>query len=160
MARPRPAVLIGLVLFSALAASAAAQESDPLPVAAEFTAKLGWTPAEALAWMGAPESLFPYRGAAEREDTVAFFYPDRLYLFWFRDRVWQVRADERWDGEVDGVRMGMDLEEVISLWGPPINDVDPQPTWTLPDRGYPVRIRLYFDEDGRLSDLYVYRSDW
>ena len=27
-------------------------------------------------------------------------------------------------------------------------------------RGYPVRIRLYFDEAGRLADLYVFRGDW
>ena len=139
---------------------AGAEESGPLPHAAELTGKLGWTPEEALSWLGAPVSMFPYRGSVPEEDNVVFYYPDHLYIFWFQDRVWQLRVDERWNGVVDGLRMGMTLSEVTDLWGPPVNDWDKQPTWTLPDRGYPVRIRLYFADDGRLNDLYVYRSDW
>ena len=135
-------------------------EDITLPVAADFTSRLGWTPDEAITWLGAPEGLFPYRGRVEGEDNVVFYYPDHLYLFWFRDRVWQVRVDERWNGEVDGVRMGMSLDDIIALWGSPINEFDEAPTWTLPDRGYPVRLRLFIDEEGKLIDLYVFRSDW
>lgn len=137
-----------------------AQESEPLPHAAELTAALGWSPAEAFSWMGSPMSLFAYRGSSQSEDNVVFYYPDHKYLFWFQDRVWQVRVDERWNGEIDGVGMGMSMNSIVSLWGPPINDRDEHPTWTLPDRGYPVRIRLYFDGADRLNDIYIYRGDW
>ncbi len=131
-----------------------------LPLAEDFTAYLGWLPAEAHQWLGAPENLFVYRGNVSAEDNVVYYYSNHIYLFWFGSRVWQVRADERWKGSVDGVNMGMTRKEVEKLWGPPVNSFDAQPTWLLPDRGYPVRIRLYFDEQGRLNDLYVYRSDW
>ena len=131
-----------------------------LPLAVEFSAGLGWTLDEALSWLGPPASMFPFRGDVAEEDNVVFFYPDSRYLFWFNDRVWQLRADENWKGEVDGVAMGMKRSQIDRLWGAPINDWDENPTWTLPDRGYPVRIRLYFDDNDRLVDLYVYRSDW
>jgi hypothetical protein len=135
-------------------------DSEPLPHAESLTSWLGMTIPEVHQLMGSPESLFPYRGRSENEDNVVFYYPDHFYVFWFQDRVWQVRVDDRWSGSLDGVKMGTSLSEVLTLWGKPINDRDPQPTWTLPDRGYPVRIRLYFDDNSRLVDLYVYRSDW
>lgn len=150
----------GLILLFLVFGINTAAVADKLPLAEEFTARLGWLPADAHQWLGGPENLFVYRGRVSEEDNVVYYYPDHVYLFWFRNRVWQVRADEDWTGSVDGVRMGMSREEVEKLWGPPINNFDAQPTWTLPDRGYPVRIRLYFNEDNRLHDLYVFRSDW
>jgi hypothetical protein len=135
-------------------------DKEPLPRAEGLTSWLGMTISEVHQLLGSPEGLFPYRGRSEDEDNVIFYYPDHFYIFWFQDRVWQVRVDDRWIGSLDGVKMGMSLTEVLALWGKPINDRDPQPTWTLPDRGYPVRIRLYFDELDRLFDLYIYRSDW
>ena len=136
-----------------------AVDPGPLPHAGEFTAKLGWTVKEATVGLGPPKNIFVHRGEVPEEDNIVFFYPDYSYIFWFNDRVWQVRVDERWAGDVDGVRMGMPREAVEELWGPPINDLDVEPTWPLPDQGYPVRVRLYFVDD-RLVDLYVYRSDW
>ena len=152
------AAVVLLVLASGVLLGA---DETALPKAEAFTARLGWTPEDALDELAAPESLFPYRGELEEEDNVVFYYPDHSYLFWFRDRVWQLRLDRRWSGDIDGVSMGMTLDEVIAAWErPPINSRDEAPTWTLPDRGYPVRIRLYFGADGRLNDLYIYRSDW
>jgi hypothetical protein len=146
-------------LFSPML-SAGSESSGPLPHAEEFTRNLGLQVKDSFSLMETPVSIFPYRGSVSSEDNVVFYYSDSTYFFWFHDRVWQVRADERWQGEVDGVSMGMKLPEIIRLWGPPINNRDEQPTWTLPDRGYPVRIRLYFSDEGLLNDLYVYRSDW
>ena len=160
MKPPARMVLISIQILFLITSMNLSAEDLQLPLAADLTSPLGWTPDEAFAWLGAPEGLFPYRGHVEGDDSVVFYFPDHFYLFWFRDRVWQVRVDEHWNGEVDGVRMGMGLDEVISLWGPPINDFDAAPTWTLPDRGYPVRLRLFFDDGGKLIDLYVFRSDW
>lgn len=132
-----------------------------LPLSADLSARLGWTPEEALAAKGTPANIFPFRGETPDEDNVVFYYSDHSYLFWFQDRVWQTRVDSRWRGNIDGVSMGMTLEEVVEIWQrPPINNTDTAPTWTLPDRGYPVRIRLFFDGDGTLFDIYVFRSDW
>ena len=149
------------LLFVLLAAAPLSAGEPVLPVAAGLVSRLGWTPDEAIDALGPPVNMFPYRGTSETEDNVVFFYPDHSYLFWFRDRVWQARVDSRWEGDIDGVSMGMTLDEVLGVWGrDPINRNDPAPTWTLPDRGYPVRIRLYFNQSGKLSDIYVFRSDW
>ena len=127
-------------------------------MAEQFAVRLGWTIDEAVN-LGFPESMFVHRGAVPEEDNIVFYYPDHVYLFWFRDRVWQVRVDERWQGEVDGVSMGMSRHKVESLWGKPINTTEISPTWTLPDKGYPCRIRLFF-RNKRLVDMYIFRSDW
>ena len=158
-----PAFLILMPILAGAPVRAAAEETSEstvrLPLAAELSGMLGWTPEEAYAWLGAPEALFPFTDESG-DDCVVLYFPDHSYLFWYDDRVWQVRVDQRWEGTVDGVSMGAMRDEVEDLWGPPINDFDDNPTWTLPDRGYPVRVRLYFDEADRLADLYVYRSDW
>ncbi len=152
-----PAVLICMVCFPA---AAAAEDKGPLPHALEFSEMLGMSAEDVFTGPDPPGSIFSYRGNTPEEDNVVFYYPDSIYLFWFQDRIWQVRADERWTGDVDGVSMGMSLQEIRKLWGPPINNRDENPTWTLPDQGYPVRIRLYFSDTGALKDMYVYRADW
>ncbi|MCK5735691.1 MAG: hypothetical protein KAH21_04390 [Spirochaetaceae bacterium] len=153
-------ILISCVSLFSAPVTVWAESPSPLPHAVEFTDKLGWTAEDVFNQQNIPESFFSYRGNTSSEDNVVFYYQDATYLFWFHDRVWQVRADERWEGRVDGVSMGMNIQEVVNLWGPPVNDWDEHPTWTLPDRGYPVRIRMYFSDDGLLNDIYVYRGDW
>ncbi|MCG8453804.1 MAG: hypothetical protein MI717_11555 [Spirochaetales bacterium] len=130
------------------------------PQAQEWTPFIGFEPGEALQELGAPTEIFAHRGASAEEDNVVFFYPNRFYLFWFQNRVWQIRFDEKWEGELEGVTMGMPRSEVEALWGPSINEGDEHPTWILPDQGYPLRARLYFEDDRGLVDLYIYRSDW
>jgi len=151
--------LIILTVFSAVSVSAH-ENSENLPVAEEFTVMLGMTPDTAINILGVPESIFSFRGEKPEEDNVVFYYKNNTYIFWFNDRVWQVRADKRWEGSLDGVSMGMKKQNVLSLWGKPINNFDPQPTWVIAGRSFPVRIRLYFDSEDSLVDLYVYRSDW
>ena len=137
-----------------------AQEKNIPPLAEDFTDHLGWTFDKVLEKYGSPMNIFVQRGQSPDLDTVVFYYTGHLYLFWFNDRVWQVRVDEHWEGEVDAVRMGMDRSEIERLWGSPLNPEDENPTWTLPQKGFPSRIQLFFNSGKRLIDLYVYRSDW
>ena len=129
-----------------------AQSFDPLGL-------IGLDPASALQTLGPPVEVFPYRGADAAEDNVVFFYPDFTYLFWFRNRVWQVRFDQRFTGTVFGLKLGM-RQEVVGLPG----------NWRLIEAGdslyfdpleadYPIRVRLVFSE-GLLHDIYVYRRDY
>lgn len=124
-----------------------------------LAALLGMTLKEAAAAFGPPEQVFPVRGAKPWEDDVAFYYRDHSYLFWFRDRVWEVRVDRRFGGTAIGVRMGETRAEVAKVLGKPFHVGTDSEIFILPGRGYPVRARLFFTED-HLSDLYVYRGDF
>ncbi len=45
-----------------------------------------------------------------------------------------------------------------ALLGPPMREIGDSLVYHLEDRGYPVRLRLYFRE-GLLADAYCYRGD-
>lgn len=165
----------GAILLLALAGwPAAAQEPSPsspapLPPAGaeaasagvDLSALVGLTLAEALERFGAPEQMFAARGQESWQDDVVFYYPAHLYLFWHQERVWQARADERFTGGLLASRtlaMGAKREEVLGLLGPPMRELGDSLVYHLEDRGYPVRLRLYFRE-GLLADAYCYRGD-
>ncbi len=90
---------------------------------------------------------------------MVYYYDSYVYLFWYDNRVWQVRLDKRYEGSLGGVFMGDPKEKVLELLGAPFYADGESIIYNLPDRGYPVRIRLFFEED-LLSDLYIYRSDF
>ena len=82
--------------------------------------------------------MFSFRGQDETQDNVVFFYPDYLYLFWYRNRVWQVRCDRRFATTVFGVAMGMPREVI-------------ERTSSASSR--PREIRCFFDlEDAKYAD--------
>lgn len=108
---------------------------------------------------GLPQRMFTFRGTEESRDDVVFYYPDHMYLFWFKERVWQVRYDRRSQAIVHGVSLGMSRQEVEAA-------VSERPLVASGDSLYfdltgswPVRVRLVF-AGSALSDIYVYRSDF
>ncbi len=129
-----------------------ALELDPI-------ALIGLDLRAALEVLGLPREVFPFRGEAPAEDNVVFFYPDYVYLFWYRDRVWQVRCDRRFDGTVFGVRLGMSIEEARAGNGRALIERGDSIYFDVTDAAYPIRVRLVF-ADGLLNDVYVYRSDY
>jgi hypothetical protein len=120
---------------------------------------IGLGPGEAMRLLGAPEALYTERGEEQRQDDVVFYYPQHLYLFWFEDRVWQVRLDGRYEGEAFGLHMGDGRERVLALMGRPLRELPDSLVYQLPDRGYPMRLRLFFGDGELLADLYCYRGD-
>ena len=131
--------------------------SDPLDLMeAEL---IGLTIPEAFDRYGTPARLFSLRGDEEWQDDVVFFYSDYLYLYWFQDRVWQIRYDSRHSGEVAGLKMGQSLDAVSAIIGPPHYGGTGSLFYDLRDSGFPLRLRLAF-KDGRLNDIYIYRSDF
>jgi hypothetical protein len=113
---------------------------------------------EAFARFGPPLAVAALRGEQPWQDDVVFSYAGGLQLFWYRERVWQVRLDVRYDGRVYRLRMGSTRGRVLELMGPPSREEEQALVYHLEDRGYPVRLRFYFEED-RLVDLYCYRGD-
>jgi hypothetical protein len=145
-------LLLVFPLLCCAAPPCAAAESDPVGL-------IGMDPASALETLGPPTEILSYRGAEESEDNVVFFYSDFIYLFWFRNRVWQVRFDRRFKGEVLGLKLGMRREDAGS--GPPWAQTEQGNSvyFDLLQAQYPIRVRLVFVE-GTLRDIYIYRSDY
>jgi hypothetical protein len=143
-----------LAFFLCLAAvpNAFSQENDPARL-------IGMDPRAAFAALGSPQEVFAFRGAEEKQDNVVFFYSDFFYLFWFKNRVWQVRFDKRFARSVFGLSMGMSDAEVERACGRPLIPAGNSLYFDLDGQRYPLRVRLVF-EAGTLSDMYVYRSDF
>lgn len=135
------------------------ENTGVLTETAETAAYLGYSLEEAYREFGPPAEVFVHRGEEDWQDNVVFYYPGHLYLFWYENRVWQVRLDGRYENEFMGMRMGIGRNEVTGLLGEPFFSDGESFIYVLPDRGVPVRIRLFFD-DNKLADMYVYRSDF
>lgn len=140
-------------------ASAQVHPAYVLPGTRPLESLVGMTLAAAFAAFGPPDEVFSVRGDQAWEDDVVFYYSDHTYLFWFKDRVWQVRADERYSAQVIGVKMNESRSDVEAALGPPFHTGSDSDIFILPGNGFPVRARLFF-ADGSLSDLYIYRGDF
>ena len=154
-----PAKADGADPVSSSAKTTTGVEAKILPGERPLGSLLGMTLAAAMAEFGAPEEVFPLRGRKAWEDDVVFYYPDHSYLFWFRNRVWQVRVDRRFSGSILGLKMGESRNKVRDVLGAPFHTGNDSEIFILPDRGFPVRARLFFAAD-ELSDVYVYRGDF
>lgn len=152
MRRCSLALLLALSTLAALPLVA-----DPV----EATTVLGMQLKPVVDDLGLPQSMFTYRGTDPTQDDVVFFYPaDHLYLYWYKDRVWQVRYDRRATAVVHGVSMGMSRTAVEAAVSerPLVTDGDSVYV-DLDTESFPVRMRLVFSGDA-VSDIYVYRSDF
>lgn len=170
--RRTAALALALVLAGAVFAQErgpeAAAAADPV---ADKLLLIGMTPEESFAALGAPTEMFVFRGAESRLDDVVFYFTTSLYVFWYENRIWQVRADSRYGGAFMGLRMGFTREQVIAVIDRPFQEVAESLVFLLSDasllpgtggrnRGlYPLRLRAFFRE-GRLADLYLYRGDF
>lgn len=144
-----PFLLSFLLSFSTLYA-------DELNALAEH---LGRSLEDVITKDGLPDEMYSVRGPSAGQDSVVFFYENRISFFWAESHVWQVRADREYLSQENALQMGMSRDEVLSTLGEADLDKEDYYIYTLPQKGYPVSCALYFDED-KLSDLYVYRSDF
>ncbi len=56
------------------------------------------------------------------------------------------------------LKKGLSTEEVLKVMGAAFAEVGDSLVYNLEDRGYPLRLRLFF-ADGFLNDFYCYRGD-
>lgn len=125
---------------------------DPAPL-------LGLGLAESYLRLGAPASVAAFRGVEAWQDDVVFSFGSGYSLFWFGDRLWQIRFTPGYGGSVYGLFLGDGKDKVYSLLGAPFYEAEGSLVYRLPYRGYPVRLRVVVAE-GRVADLYLYRADF
>ncbi len=126
----------------------------------EATQVIGMGLKSVVAAFGLPQSMYPFRGSAEDRDDVVFYYPDHMYLFWFKDRVWQVRFDRRATVVFHGVSLGMSRQEVeAAVRERPLVAQGDSLYFDLETDSFPMRVRVVFG-GSTVTDLYIYRSDF
>lgn len=126
--------------------------------AAAALALLGMEAPELCSRLGAPDEVYPLRGESEAQDDVVFGYSDGLSLFFFQNRVWQVRIEPPY--ELDGaLPFFSSREHAVKILGAPFAADGDSFIYLLPDQAYPVRLRIFFSERG-MDDIYIYRADF
>jgi hypothetical protein len=120
---------------------------------------LGLSLAEAFETFGLPRQVSSVRGEEPWQDDVVFEYEDDVSLFWYRDRVWQIRFGPGFRGKFSNFIMGSSRQDVLSALGEPLRKEDDWFLYHFAGQGYPLRLRLFFGEGG-LEDAYLYRGDF
>lgn len=120
---------------------------------------LGYTPKTLIERVGAPDMTLVERGRKKAEDDVVFYYNNRTYFYFNQSRVWQVRFDKKYNGELLGFTLGASRDDVLELLGEPIKTHEDSIVFKRPDKGYPVFLRIFFKND-KVEDVYFYRGDY
>jgi hypothetical protein len=136
--------LAALLLFAAV--PLAAQE-DPAQV-------VGLTLESVYARYGVPESVYAVRGAEEWQDDVVFVYQD-WDLYVYQDRVWQVGLKSAL-----GISLGDSAGMAFLLLGEGVQTFEGYLLYSLPPRSWPLQLRLDIDGAGKVTAIYIYRSDF
>ena len=157
---------LGLLLIGLFFLSLPVESQEASPVEEKGTVPLidllGMDLESAYGALGAPSMVFSHRGEEEWEDDVVFYYENHIYLFWFRNKVYQVRVDERYAHDFFGLRMGIPkifAANSLRKVGKFMQEVDNSIIFHLIGYQYPLRVRAIFQQ-GVLNDFYIYRSDF
>lgn len=149
-----------LIVFPGICASAPLWEGAASRIWDDPAALLGWTLEEAFEKLGPPMNVLPLRGEQEWQDDVVFHYGSGLSLFWFQDRVWQVRIDSSFSGNFMDLKIGLSPEEVSRiLERPPASSGEDWEVYFLPGYDFPLGLQVFYREN-QAVDYYLYRGDF
>lgn len=140
----------------------AAAEQAELPLSAvegrQLIPYIGSDPQKAFTAFGIPVSLNVLRGEEPSLDDVVSVHDAGVYLFWFRDRVWQIGFGSYFTGTFEGVKIGMKEADLTAKLGKPLLRDEKMIVYEIFHREFPVSMRFVI-EQGKVSEMYLYRSD-
>jgi hypothetical protein len=136
-----------LIVISALPLSAQTVTADDPSVF------IGFSLAELIEILGAPERVFALRGAEIWQDDVVFAYADREFYF-YRDRVWQIGLRSAF-----GIAAG-EKRDVIPLVMEGAVSAETYTTAPLRGRAWQMTVRFNNDRGGLITSIFIYRSDF
>jgi hypothetical protein len=102
---------------------------------------------------GVPRSVYAVRGLEEWQDDVVFSYP-WADLYVYNDHVWQVKPEA-----VFGFRAGDHKAAVLLVFGDAAVDYGGYLLCRLEPSGWPMMLRCSVDGAGKITAIYIYRSD-
>jgi hypothetical protein len=141
--------LCGVLLASALPA-----QTGTGPVPEDPVLLIGLSLDTLVFRYGPPQSVYAVRGLEEWQDDVVFVYNDwDLYIF--QDRVWQVGLKSAY-----GIFLGDPQGVAPLILGEEVRNFEGYLLYSLPPRSWPIQMRMNLDAQGRISAIYIYRSDF
>jgi len=143
-----PVILLLLLIPSILAAEGA---DDPVNL-------IGLTLNELINSKGVPESVHSVRGPEEWQDDVVFVY-NWGDVFIIKDRVWQAGFKSAM-----GIKTGDSAASVSLILGfnataRLAENRQNSVFYFLDGKSWPLLLRCDFDKDGRVTAIFIYRSD-
>ncbi len=152
------AACMSLVCFQAAAQDRVVPNLTVLPE--DPVQLLGYTVPQLLTEFGPPGKVYAVRGEEAWQDDVVFYYEAGFSFFLYKDHVWQILVAKPYGFPVFGVLPGSSPERVVSMLGSPASKGESMYEWILPAEAWPVRLRGRLDENGVISELYLYRADF
>ena len=114
---------------------------------------IGCTLEELIGRFGAPRSVYAVRGLHEWDDDVVFVY-DEGDFYIIKDRVWQVGLSYAYL-----IRVGDSRAAVHLSFGQSLNSGENFAIFPLGWHSWPLGLRFNFDSTGRVTAIFIYRSD-
>ena len=102
---------------------------------------------------GVPKNVYAVRGVAAWQDDVVFVY-DNIEFFIFGNKVWQVKIRAAYN-----IKDGDTKASVNKTLGEG-RSFDGYTLYQLPNKTWPIMLRINWDTSGRAAGLYIYRSDF
>ena len=114
---------------------------------------IGLTLSGLIELFGVPQTVHTSRGLNEWQDDVVFVY-DAGDFYIFRDRVWQLGLRSAYR-----IRAGDSRNTVFLSFGEAISSTNDFAIFPLNGYSWPMSIRFNFDSNGRVTMIYIFRSD-
>jgi hypothetical protein len=144
-----------LLLFALSAFPLVAQEGGGEAEAGRDPAEwIGMTLGDMLLRYGPPGSVYAVRGREEWQDDVVFVY-DHGDFYVFKDRVWQVALKSAYR-----IKAGDSRAAALLALGEKAENRETYLVSPLPGGSWPLALRCNFDETGKVSVIFIYRSDF
>jgi hypothetical protein len=147
------AIIAGIIiLFSTQSLCTQEAEYKIIKDIAEPVKLIGLNVQELFAVFGPPTAVYPVRGIAEWQDDVVFVYKG-VDFYLSKDHVWQVSVlSER------GINIGDPKSAVILVFGEAA--VDNGSFIIIPSLSWQIDARYNIDIKGKVSEIYIYRTDY
>lgn len=137
---------------------------EPLP---EALAKLeespvtliGMTLQELLVSFGIPVLVAAVRGAEPWQDDIVFTYTGGLSFYIYKNRVWKIKISAEYRKPFMGLLPGSPADIAVSLFGLPKMQDSQYAEWIIPFENWPMRLRILYDANGKITTVFLYRAD-
>ena len=142
-----------LFLFALFAACSPLWPEDSFTPGDPFSL-LGARLGELVSRLGPPEAAYAVRGNEEWQDDVVFVYSEGDFYI-AKDRVWQIALKS-----VYGFRLGDPKPAALLVLGEEARDLGDHALVPIPGGGWQRMLRVNFNDAGRVSAIFAYRSDF